>query len=111
MKANGINIINAAVLARDAGLTTSARHVASPKFLSEAPEELEKMLQLTVRRGSFSINLIGIVVTSYLSCRSSWIHSGCNVHRLRSRRQSGFICHQRFLVPVRGDALWKRIAL
>ena len=60
MKANGINIINAAVLARDAGLTTSARHVTSAKCLPQVPGDLEKMLQLTVRRGSFSINLIGI---------------------------------------------------
>lgn len=59
MKANGINIINAAVLARDAGLTTSARYVASSKYLSVS-QDLEKMLQLTVSRGSFMIRLIGM---------------------------------------------------
>lgn len=59
MKANGINIINAAILARDAGLVTSARHISSPKDLS-LREDLDKLLQLTVTRDSYSIHLIGI---------------------------------------------------
>lgn len=58
MKANGINIINAAVLARDAGLITSARHVATSKYLSVGGE-LDKLLQLNVRQGSFDIRLVG----------------------------------------------------
>lgn len=56
MKANGINIINAAVLARDAGLSTSARHVTSFKTNGG---DLEKLLQLTVRRSAFEIRLVG----------------------------------------------------
>ncbi|XP_046649852.1 D-3-phosphoglycerate dehydrogenase-like [Daphnia pulicaria] len=60
MKANGINIINAAILARDAGLVTSARHINSPKDLS-LREDLDKLLQLTVTRDSYSIHLIGSV--------------------------------------------------
>jgi hypothetical protein len=59
MKANGINIINAAVLARDAGLVTSARHICSPKDLS-LREDLDRLLQLTVTRDSYSIHLIGM---------------------------------------------------
>lgn len=58
MKANGINIVNAALLARDAGLSTNARHLASPKDKS-VRGDLEKFLQLTVRRGGFEIRLIG----------------------------------------------------
>lgn len=64
MKANGINIINAAVLARDAGLVTSAQHINSSKDLS-LREDLEKLLQLTVTRESYSIHLIGMIFSGY----------------------------------------------
>lgn len=60
MKANGINIVNAAILARDVGVTISTRHVGSSKYLSIV-QDLEKLLQLTVARGPFNIQLIGSV--------------------------------------------------
>lgn len=60
MKANGINIINAAILARDAGVSTSARHVGSSKYLS-IREDLDKVLQLTVSRGPYTMQLIGTI--------------------------------------------------
>lgn len=61
MKANGINIVNAAILARDVGVTISTRHVGSSKYLSIV-QDLEKLLQLTVARGPFNIQLIGTIV-------------------------------------------------
>lgn len=60
MKANGINIVNAGVLARDAGLTTTARHVASSQNLSFG-EDLDKMLVLNVKRAKSCLQLVGNV--------------------------------------------------
>lgn len=56
MKNNGINIINAAVIGKDRGLTISARH---EKDVTVCKSDLDKLLQLTVRRGSASLQLIG----------------------------------------------------
>lgn len=63
MKANGINIINAVVIGREKGLSISARHEPSkkPTLDTNVNEDLEKSLQLTVRRGTSQIQLIGAV--------------------------------------------------
>lgn len=60
MKVNGINIVNAAIIAGDRGLTVSALHVGTK--LRPSPivnEDMDKMLQLTVRRGSSVLQLTG----------------------------------------------------
>jgi len=61
MKANGINIINAVVIGREKGLSISARHepTKKPTLSTSVSEDLEKSLQLTVRRGTSQIQLIG----------------------------------------------------
>ena len=60
MKTNGINIINAGILASDAGLSTSGRHVLTTS--AAVRHELDSLLQLTVRRGQSSqVELIGSV--------------------------------------------------
>ena len=59
MKSNGINIVNAAVIGQDRGLTISARHDKNA-----VAKDLDKLLQLTVRRGSTVLQLIGNCVTT-----------------------------------------------
>ena len=59
MKTNGINIINAGILASDAGLSTSGRHVLTTS--AAVRHELDSLLQLNIRRGSSQVELIGCV--------------------------------------------------
>jgi len=59
MKANGINIINAGILARDVGLSTTGHHVLTTG--AAVRHELSSLLQLTVHQGSSQVQLIGSV--------------------------------------------------
>ena len=62
MTSNGINIINALLLAKDAGISCTARHVTSKcaKF------DLDRMLQLTIQRGLVHLDLIGTLLSNFI---------------------------------------------
>ena len=79
MKENGINIVNATILAKDAGLVTNARHVKTSILKDKG---LDKLLQLTVKRGPTILELIGSVQSGnsiLFAINNSWFPFGATL--------------------------------
>jgi len=79
MKENGINIVNAMILAKDAGLVTNARHVKTSILKDKG---LDKLLQLTVKRGPTILELIGSVQSGnsiLFAINNSWFPFGATL--------------------------------
>merc|ERR1711928_82592 len=73
------NIVNATILAKDAGLVTNARDVKT-SILKE--KGLDKLLQLTVKRGPTILELVGSVQSGnsiLFAINNSWFPFGATL--------------------------------
>lgn len=84
MTANGVNIVNATVLARERGITWNARHTTRDEVgvVGSGSEELDRMLRLSVTRGSYSLHLTGSVQAGnavLFAINDSWFPLGATL--------------------------------